>query len=84
MGAINSVSSVERFTSYDLCSKSFASSRFCSSSCSSAITVIRPPNAGTVNFTFMWMSHHVSVFFVAFVLYYYVNWKYVSELWPLN
>ncbi len=26
----------------------------------------------------------VSVFFVAFVLYYFVNWKYLSELWPLS
>ena len=26
----------------------------------------------------------VSVFFVAFVLYYYVNWKYLSEIWPLS
>jgi cytochrome c oxidase subunit I len=26
----------------------------------------------------------VGVFFVAFVLYYYVNWKYLSELWPLS
>jgi len=26
----------------------------------------------------------VSVFFVAFVLYYFVNWKYLSEVWPLG
>jgi len=26
----------------------------------------------------------VSVFFVAFVLYYFVNWKYLSEVWPLS
>ena len=26
----------------------------------------------------------VSVFFAAFVLYYFVNWKYLSELWPLS
>jgi cytochrome c oxidase subunit I len=26
----------------------------------------------------------VSVFFVAFVLYYYVNWKYLAQLWPLH
>jgi cytochrome c oxidase subunit 1 len=26
----------------------------------------------------------VSVFFVAFVLYYFVNWKYLAELWPLR
>ena len=26
----------------------------------------------------------VSVFFMAFVLYYFVNWKYLSEVWPLS
>jgi len=26
----------------------------------------------------------VSVFFVSFVLYYFVNWKYLSEIWPLS
>ncbi len=26
----------------------------------------------------------VSVFFVAFVLYYFVNWKYLSEIWPMR
>jgi len=26
----------------------------------------------------------VAVFFLAFVLYYFVNWKYLSELWPLG
>jgi len=26
----------------------------------------------------------VGVFFVSFVLYYYVNWKYLAELWPLK
>ena len=26
----------------------------------------------------------VSVFFLAFVLYYFVNWKYLSELWPIG
>ena len=26
----------------------------------------------------------VAVFFLAFVLYYYVNWKYLSEVWPLS
>jgi len=26
----------------------------------------------------------VSVFFIAFVLYYFVNWKYLSEIWPLS
>ena len=26
----------------------------------------------------------VAIFFIAFVLYYFVNWKYLSELWPLG
>lgn len=26
----------------------------------------------------------IAVFFISFVLYYFVNWKYVSELWPLR
>jgi cytochrome c oxidase subunit 1 len=26
----------------------------------------------------------VTVFFVSFVLYYFVNWKYLSELWPMG
>jgi cytochrome c oxidase subunit 1 len=26
----------------------------------------------------------VGVFFVTFVLYYYVNWKYLAEVWPLR
>ncbi|NNE61820.1 MAG: cytochrome C oxidase subunit I [Woeseia sp.] len=26
----------------------------------------------------------VAVFFIAFVLYYFVNWKYLSEVWPLS
>jgi cytochrome c oxidase subunit 1 len=26
----------------------------------------------------------ISIFFVAFVLYYFVNWKYLSEIWPLG
>jgi cytochrome c oxidase subunit 1 len=26
----------------------------------------------------------VGVFFTAFVLYYFVNWKYLSELWPMQ
>jgi len=26
----------------------------------------------------------VGVFFLSFILYYYVNWKYLSEVWPLN
>jgi cytochrome c oxidase subunit 1 len=26
----------------------------------------------------------VTVFFVSFVLYYFVNWKYLSEVWPMR
>jgi len=26
----------------------------------------------------------VGVFFIAFVLYYFVNWKYLSEIWPMR
>ena len=26
----------------------------------------------------------VGVFFTSFVLYYFVNWKYLSEVWPLR
>jgi len=26
----------------------------------------------------------VAVFFTAFVLYYFVNWKYLAEVWPLR
>jgi cytochrome c oxidase subunit 1 len=26
----------------------------------------------------------VTVFFTAFVLYYFVNWKYLSQLWPMS
>ncbi len=26
----------------------------------------------------------VAVFFTAFFLYYWVNWKYLSEVWPLS
>jgi cytochrome c oxidase subunit 1 len=26
----------------------------------------------------------VTVFFIAFVLYYYINWKFLSEVWPLS
>jgi cytochrome c oxidase subunit 1 len=26
----------------------------------------------------------VGIFFLSFVLYYFVNWKYLSELWPMG
>ena len=39
-------------------------------------------SAGTFNLPGTYVL--VSVFFTAFVLYYFVNWKYLSELWPLG
>jgi cytochrome c oxidase subunit 1 len=39
-------------------------------------------NAGTLHVPGTYVL--VSVFFVAFVLYYFVNWKYLSEVWPLS
>ena len=30
------------------------------------------------------LEHRTLVFFVCFVLYYFVNWKYLSEIWPLR
>ena len=39
-------------------------------------------NAGTFHLPGTYIL--VSVFFTAFVLYYFVNWKYLSELWPLG
>jgi cytochrome c oxidase subunit 1 len=26
----------------------------------------------------------VGIFFIAFVLYYFVNWKYLAEVWPMR
>jgi hypothetical protein len=26
----------------------------------------------------------VGIFFIAFVLYYFINWKFLSEVWPLS
>ena len=26
----------------------------------------------------------VAIFFTCFVLYYFVNWKYLSEIWPMG
>ncbi len=26
----------------------------------------------------------VGIFFVSFILYYFVNWKYLAEVWPLR
>jgi cytochrome c oxidase subunit 1 len=51
------------------------------------------PNAqGAMAPTYGSAKHHaipgtvvlVGIFFVAFVLYYFVNWKYLSEVWPLS
>jgi cytochrome c oxidase subunit 1 len=39
-------------------------------------------NAGTFHLPGTYVL--VSVFFTAFVLYYFVNWKYLSEIWPLS
>jgi cytochrome c oxidase subunit 1 len=39
-------------------------------------------NAGTLHLPGTYIL--VGVFFTAFVLYYFVNWKYVTELWPMG
>jgi cytochrome c oxidase subunit 1 len=39
-------------------------------------------NAGTFHLPGTYVL--ISVFFLAFVLYYFVNWKYLSEIWPLG
>ena len=39
-------------------------------------------NAGTLHLPGTYVL--VTVFFVAFALYYFVNWKYLSELWPMS
>jgi cytochrome c oxidase subunit I len=39
-------------------------------------------NAGTFHLPGTYVL--VAVFFTAFVLYYFVNWKYLSEIWPLG
>ncbi|MGI9386273.1 MAG: cbb3-type cytochrome c oxidase subunit I [Methyloligellaceae bacterium] len=39
-------------------------------------------NAGTFHLPGTYIL--VTVFFMAFVLYYFVNWKYLSEVWPLG
>ncbi len=39
-------------------------------------------NAGTLHLPGTYVL--VGVFFVAFVLYYFINWKYLSEVWPLS
>jgi cytochrome c oxidase subunit 1 len=44
--------------------------------------VARYGNAGTWHLPGTYVL--VAVFFLAFVLYYFVNWKYLSELWPIG
>jgi cytochrome c oxidase subunit 1 len=39
-------------------------------------------SAGTLNLPGTYIL--VTIFFTAFVLYYFVNWKYLSELWPMG
>ncbi len=39
-------------------------------------------NAGTLHLPGTYLL--VGVFFFAFVLYYFINWKYLSEVWPLS
>jgi len=48
----------------------------------SAAAVAHYGNEGTLKIPGTVML--VGVFFVSFVLYYYVNWKYLAELWPLK
>ena len=44
--------------------------------------VARYGSAGTFNLPGTYVL--VAVFFTSFVLYYFVNWKYLSEIWPLS
>jgi len=53
-------------------------------------TILRMPVASSLSAHGGAVSHHVpgtmvlgSVLLVAFVLYYFVNWKYLSEVWPM-
>jgi cytochrome c oxidase subunit 1 len=48
----------------------------------SAAAVARYGNEGTLKIPGTVVL--VGVFFVSFILYYYVNWKYLAELWPLK
>jgi cytochrome c oxidase subunit 1 len=47
-----------------------------------AVTVTQHGSAETVKIPGTAML--VAIFFIAFVLYYFVNWKYLSEVWPLS
>jgi cytochrome c oxidase subunit 1 len=48
----------------------------------SAAAVASYGNAGTLHLPGTYIL--VAVFFISFVLYYFVNWKYLSEVWPLS
>jgi cytochrome c oxidase subunit I len=52
------------------------------SGASSAAAVAHYGNAGTLKIPGTVVL--VGVFFVSFVLYYFVNWKYLAEVWPLK
>jgi cytochrome c oxidase subunit 1 len=52
------------------------------SGASSAAAVARYGSAGTLKIP--GTAVLVAVFFVSFVLYYFVNWKYLGEVWPLK
>jgi cytochrome c oxidase subunit 1 len=52
------------------------------SGASSAAAVARYGSAGTLKIPGTVVL--VGVFFVSFVLYYFVNWKYLAEVWPLK
>jgi cytochrome c oxidase subunit I len=47
-----------------------------------AIAVSQYGNAETLKIPGTVMM--VAIFFIAFILYYFVNWKYLSEVWPLS
>ena len=51
-------------------------------SAASAAAVARYGNEGTLKIPGTVVL--VGVFFVSFVLYYFVNWKYLAEVWPLK
>jgi cytochrome c oxidase subunit 1 len=42
------------------------------------------PNIGVAGFVAPGTFALAMVFLVAFVLYYFVNWKYLSTVWPLS
>ena len=52
------------------------------SGAASAAAVARDGNEGTLKIPGTVVL--VAVFFVSFILYYFVNWKYLAEVWPLK